>query len=487
MRDLGGRTARGGMIAIGSQAVRILLQLANFAILSRLLVPDDFGIVAMAVVVTGFVSIFTDLGLSMATIQRQQINQQTVSALFYLNLAVGGAVTLLAWALAPVAAALFDDARVTWVVVALAASLPFNAAAAQHTALLIRRMRFGTVQLISVTGLGVGLVIGVLAAAAGLHYWALVFAAGTNAVIVLVLSWRVSGWRPSRVPDWRGARESISFGLYLTGFNFMNYFHRQLDNLLVGGRWGSVELGNYSRAYAIFLLPLTGLVWPIGSALGSALCRLQDNDREMERFFVGALAPLLIVTSMGFLIVFSATERIVDIFLGQGWNQAVPILHALSYTMLIQPIYSSVGNVYIARGRVRQKFLASLITTAVYVLAFAIGSASGGVGVATAYSVAVFLIVPGWFAFAFQGSSISAVRIAFQLSPTLIAAALALGLTHLCNMQSDIAVAAVSTVVYFLILSALVLIVPTFRRTFSPTARTAKRLLLGWREVPQLG
>src|ERR1700732_298835 len=118
MADLGRRTAWGGAVAVGAQITRFALQLVSSAIMARLLAPEDFGLVAMAAAITGFVGIFADLGLSVATVQRKELDQDTVSALFLVNLGVGFLFMIMAFAAAPVAAWGFGDERVQWVVMA---------------------------------------------------------------------------------------------------------------------------------------------------------------------------------------------------------------------------------------------------------------------------------------------------------------------------------------------------------------------------------
>ena len=112
-----GDAARGGIIAFGGQITRIVLQLLGTAIMSRLLAPEDFGLIAMAVTVTGFVGLFTDMGLSVATIQKTEVSQPLVSTLFVVNIGVGLILMVIAAIAAPLAALLYNDPRVTLIVI----------------------------------------------------------------------------------------------------------------------------------------------------------------------------------------------------------------------------------------------------------------------------------------------------------------------------------------------------------------------------------
>ena len=132
-KGIGGRAARGGLIVLGAQAYRVISQIFFTAILARLLGPEDFGLIAMAMTITAFVGMFTDLGLSSATVQRRSLDQDTVSGLMIVSVAMALLVMFCAFALAPFAASIFEDDRVFWIIIVSSASVPIGADA--HTVL----------------------------------------------------------------------------------------------------------------------------------------------------------------------------------------------------------------------------------------------------------------------------------------------------------------------------------------------------------------
>ena len=92
------------------------------------------------------------------------------------------------------------------------------------------------------------------------------------------LIWTACPWRPSLVSDWRGARSGLHFGAYLAGFSVVNFFHRQLDNIIVGWRFGATELGFYSRGYQLMLLPLNLFNGPLSAAIEPSLSHSASCD-----------------------------------------------------------------------------------------------------------------------------------------------------------------------------------------------------------------
>ncbi len=143
-------------------------------ILARLLDPKDFGLVGMVTAFTGILALFRDFGLSSASIQRANVTDEQISTLFWINLAVGAFLGVLAVAMAPVVAAFYHEPRLSTVTTALAASFVFNAAGVQHGAILQRQMRFTALAVINTAGLLVGSLVGIGGALAGYGYWALI-------------------------------------------------------------------------------------------------------------------------------------------------------------------------------------------------------------------------------------------------------------------------------------------------------------------------
>src|SRR5205807_810145 len=153
-----------------------------------------------------------------------------ISGLLFISVGIGIFLMPVAWLIAPTAAWFFKDARVTDVIIALSVSFPIAALCSQHTALLLRSMRWTTLQWTGLAGHAAGALAGILAAwKTDLGYWSLVVTVLVANVVTLLLIWATCPWRPSGVKDWRGSLGALHFGAYLTGFGVVNFFHRQLD------------------------------------------------------------------------------------------------------------------------------------------------------------------------------------------------------------------------------------------------------------------
>jgi O-antigen/teichoic acid export membrane protein len=259
------RSARGGVVTVSAQALKFILHMGSTMVLARLLTPTDFGLLAMVAFFTGIIGLFADLGLSAATVQRGEIRHSQVSTLFWLNVAFSLVLMLLAAAAAPLIAWFYGESVLLLVTIAISTTYIWGGLSAQHLALLRRQMRFGALATVEVGGFLVGAVAAISVALMGGGYWALVVLAVGQAFGMAVLAFTFSGWRPGRWLFDADVREMVSFGGNIIGARFMNYLTRNADNLLIGKAWGAAELGIYSRAYALLLMPMQQINGPIAA------------------------------------------------------------------------------------------------------------------------------------------------------------------------------------------------------------------------------
>src|SRR6266481_8602455 len=160
LTNLRQRTISSGLVTAAAQGAQFFMNLAYIMVLARLLVPQEFGLVAMVTTVMGFLRIFQDAGLSMATVQRQEITHAQVSNLFWVNVAVGGVTTLLVAASAPAVAWFYREPRLVGITLALSITFLLASSAVQHIALLNRQMRFCVIAVIDILSMVAGYLTG---------------------------------------------------------------------------------------------------------------------------------------------------------------------------------------------------------------------------------------------------------------------------------------------------------------------------------------
>ena len=203
--DLQAGLDRAGLKAasVSGVAVNLVAQTTRFGLqflyqvgLARLLVPADFGVVAMAAPMLAFVGLFADFGLTQATVQKPNMDAAQLTFIFWANLALSSLVGLIAFAAAPAIALFYGEERVSGVVMALASAFVLGALGAQHLALLNRRLAFIKLALIDLASFVTGAAAGLFAALHAAGYWSIVVTQLATSIAGLALAWGVAGFVP---------------------------------------------------------------------------------------------------------------------------------------------------------------------------------------------------------------------------------------------------------------------------------------------------
>ena len=279
--NLAGSIVRGSTFVFGSSIAKFLIGLGCTAVLARLLNPEAYGLLAMVFIVTNFLLLFRDMNLSLATVQKERITHAQVSTIYWLNVAITFVIALAMLTLAPAVAWLYSEPRLTGIAMLLTVSVVIRGFAAQHQALLRRKMRFGSIGMIEIGSMLAGYVAAIALAWRGYGYWSLVWLHISTAVADLILCWVATGWRPSRPVRGSGVRAMLAFGTNLTGYSIFRFVSRSLDNAIIGWFWGAGSLGIYAKS-GDTLGPLTTyLSSPFGAVAIPALSRITG---ETERY-----------------------------------------------------------------------------------------------------------------------------------------------------------------------------------------------------------
>jgi PST family polysaccharide transporter len=382
------------MVQLGAQGLQFLLLVASGAFLARLLTPRDFGIVGMATTLTAIATVVRDFGMPMATVQRAGLQDLDVSALFWLGLKLNVALTVALMLLGPAAAAFYDQPAVTEVVVFVALAGLLAGVGAQHEALLIRQMRFVSLRAIDLTALVTGMVVGVVLAASGAGYRALVAQTVVTAGVRTMALWRACRWRPTRgmTTDRDRLSSLASFGWYHTGAKLLRHLSQNADQITVGYLFGARQLGFYDSAYRWSLSVSQQIFTPLQSVAVSGLSRLQH---DAQAFRAAARSGLLPVFSAIFpllaLLAFQA-RPVILILLGPQWEPSIPLFRILCIAAIGNVLAKAVNWLFLAEGRTKQQMRWGFVTLPVFVIAVIIGSRWGTIGVASGFAIANWVL-----------------------------------------------------------------------------------------------
>jgi len=424
--DVRTASARGGAIAVFAQAAKLSLRVGSIVALARLLSPEDFGLQGMVLALTSFVGLFRDAGLSMATVQREAVQHEQASTLFWVNVIIGLALTILVAAAAPLLTAFYREPRLLWVTVAMSSIFVIGALSAQHQAILQRNMMFATLAKIEIVSLAVSSGIGVAMAAAGWAYWSLVVM-GVSAAIISAVGIRLSvNWRPGKPAGGREVREMLRFGWAVSLNALVVYIAYNAEKVLLGRFWGPEVLGLYGRAYQLANLPTEQLNASVSSVAFAALSRLQGDRTRTTRVFLkmyGANLSITVPITLAFALF---AEEIVYVVLGAKWMDAAIILRLLSPTVIVFALLNPFGWFLQATGRVTRSLRMAFVIAPLVLIAIWIGLPYGPRGVAAAYSLTMIVLVAPLIMWATFGTGISAALYWHSTKPALISGVLAM-------------------------------------------------------------
>lgn len=390
-----GSQARTGILSAGlGQMVRMLVQVVSAIVLSRLLPPSEFGLLAMAGPIVGFVALFQDLGTTQILVQKPKITHAEVNALFAVSLATSLGIAALLIAISPLVSRFYDEPRAAMLTAALGLNVAFGGAASLQYALLVRRLQFRLLAIVDSVAAVVGLVGSIVAALLLRNVWALYVGSVATTVTFTIGYWVASGWRPTRSTSNAGVAGALRFGADVTGYNLINFFSRNLDNVLIGRVWGEQPLGLYDRAYKLLLLPLQQINMPVAKVMLPLLARLHAEPERYRQAFLRTLAQVLLCTVPAVAFMIGTADLLVPAVLGPGWAGTASIFSALGLAGLLQVMNSSSGWLLISQGRTRENLVRGGCSFALYAVAFCVGLPHGVFGVAVAYAVSEGALTP---------------------------------------------------------------------------------------------
>jgi O-antigen/teichoic acid export membrane protein len=408
---LRGRSVRGGLVVGAAQAAQFALNLASTAVLARLLVPGDFGLIAMVTSVSTLLALVLDLGLGSATVQRGDLTRSQVSALFWINTALGVVFAAILAGAAPLIAQFYDRPQLVAVTRALAMGFVFVGLSVQPNALLRRQMRFASLAAIDVVSLVVGIAAAIAAAARGAGYWSLVYFQLVQSAAMAAGSCLASGWRPDPPRSVVRLRPLVSFGAGMAGFSVLAYLSRTLDNVIIGRSAGSAALGLYLKSYSMLLLPVDRVRGPVSAVVVPALSLLQTDRDRFRAYFQKALMCVVAIGMPSVVFLFVFAQEAVLLVLGPKWQGSVVLFQVLAPAAFVET-FNTVGSWACAPfGRSGRLVRWQIFATSVMAVSFLIGVRWGAVGVAAACSVTTAALrVPG-VPYLLKGSPVGSVDV----------------------------------------------------------------------------
>ncbi len=434
MKDLRTKTIRAGLSSIAGRGGVFVIRLASIIVLGRLLDPTEYGLVGMVTAFTGILGMFGGFGLFQAAIQRDSLTNEQASTLFWLNILLGGLLTLACILMAPVVSRFYHEPRLVAIMSVMAIGFVITAAGAQHAAQLQREMRFGISVVIDLVALSISTIIAIAMALADFGYWAVVSSSVSLPLATTTALWLTSGWIPG-LPKWRrGIGSMLNFGGMMTLAGLVAAANSSIDKLLLGRFWGAEALGLYGRAYHLIWFPCDNLNVTVGEVAFAALSRTKDDPARCKRYFLQGYSLVVALTLPLTVICALFAEDMIAVALGPKWGAAADIFRIMAPTILVFAILNPLGWLVNALGLVKRSLMMSLASAPLLIAGVAIGLPYGPKGVAVAYSAVMLAkVIPiAWWAL--HGTGIRTSEILLALVRPLAASIAAGGIAYAGHM-----------------------------------------------------
>lgn len=353
------------------------VNIVSMMILARLFTPEAFGTVAAIMVFFIFFQLMAEAGLGPAIINLDSLTKADRNGLFGLTLTVGFFFSMIFFAMAPLFLMFYELPRVDEVVPFIAVSLVFFAASIVPNALLLRDQAFFRIANAGLVAEVVSTTVTISLAKVIDPLHALASKGMASAMTSFFIAWYYSGktefGRPVPGKKFSAIKPLLSFSSYQLGFNFINYFSRNLDNILIGKFMGASLLGIYDKSYQLMKYPLMLLTFAMTPAIQPVIRRHAGNPEEVERIHRDFTFKLSLVGAAAGLSMFILADWIILIALGDQWLDVVPIIRILSIAIPVQVVLSTSGSFFQAMSRADLLFLSGALSALVMVTAIILG------------------------------------------------------------------------------------------------------------------
>ncbi len=372
-----------------------LFQFSATIILARLLMPQDFGVISIALIFTQLAYVLFDFGFSSALIQKKDITEKHYSTIFFVYITSAFVFTLIVFIGSPLAAAYFKQEILQGILNTLTLIFFFYALSAIPQIRLMKEMRFkhlGLSQIVSVFTYGV---VTIFFAWQGAGVWSFVYGIIAEQFVLTILLYVITSWLPGLHFQWTALRDLAGFGGNVLGTRIVGYINSNSPNFIIGRVLGAVQLGFYSIAYQLIEFPVQRISKNILKVMFPAFSKLQDDPENYKALYkqtVYHLALLIFPVYAGMVLI---APQFIKLLYGEKWIAAIIPLQILTAAGIMRSLWSTTSLVFLSKGKPQVEFKINLTYCLFLIPAIYAGTYFGIVAVVTVIAVimTLFLII----------------------------------------------------------------------------------------------
>jgi O-antigen/teichoic acid export membrane protein len=409
------KTKLGIIYNAAARALGGLMQVIGTIVLARLLAPEDFGIVAVGMLIIGLASRFGEFGFSAGLIQRKgSITEKHINTLFFLDVSFKTVLWVIFYLATPYLVRIFQDTRLITVIPVISLYMVLECLSTTPLTVLKREMNFKRYSLVITIEDLIILITSIILAWFGCGFWSLIYAKLVGAIGGAVLAAKLAHWRPKPLYDHQACKELFGFGVMVFLRSLLRYATDNVDYLFVSIYLGTTQLGLYEKAFEIMKMPQQRLTRALNTVVYSAFSRIQDEPERVRMAFRKLVLTISLVSYplLGGLAFIS--PLLMPLALGDSWRAIVAPVQILCIAGVLRSIDPFLNSVLTATGFVKTTVFRRLIEFFLMTIATLIGVRYGITGVSIAIVLVSFITMIFMIGFL---SSVSRVRWRDYFSP----------------------------------------------------------------------
>lgn len=356
-----------------SKYSNVIIQIIITMILSRLLSPREYGVVAVVTVFLTFFQVLSDLGISTSIVQYKDLTKKDYNSLFFFSLLLGIGLALTFCIISFPLSLIYKNSELILLCCCASPAVLFSTLNMVPNGVILKNKDFKSISIRLVVASICAGVIAILLAFCGAGAFSLVANTVISNFVILIWNWVKTKLSFSNPHFISSLKRIFKFSIFQGGFSIINYFSRNLDNLLVGALMGTVQLGFYDKAYKLMQYPITYLSGVFSSVLQPYLSEYEDKRKVIYVNWLGICRILFIIGCLIASIFFVFSYQIINLMFGVQWLSAAPVLAMLSISLPVQVVNSTSGAIFQSTGHTDYLFYSGLLCTGISIIAILFG------------------------------------------------------------------------------------------------------------------
>lgn len=356
-----------------------VLQIFFAAILSRILTPEEYGTVAVITVFVVFFQLFCDMGFGTAVIQDKGLTAKQINDIFSWTVYLGLLLQILFIGASYPIASFYEDSIYIPLGIILSITLLLNALNMIPNAVLLKEKRFKLITIRTIVIHVVTSIIAIILAWEGFGVYALVLQAVFSSLFIFVWNEISVKLKFNYHPDFLVIKRIWGYSIYQFLAQLINFFNRNLDNLLIGKFFSKAELGQYNKSYHLMQMPISFMPGVIGPALHPILSEHQDDHKYIYNAYLRVLKMLSLLGCIISVLLYYTGDELVILLFGDQWYPAIMPFKILAISVWFQLATNTFGPIYLSIGNTKLMFHSVLYSSIIILTSIIIGCALGGI------------------------------------------------------------------------------------------------------------